>query len=69
MLPIKKIDKIRSLYFDEGMKIIDISMKLNCSTNTVSKYVKNFDCSPNLKNAQMDCPKRYCHMKMISKHY
>jgi|BioPla2DNA2_1021312.scaffolds.fasta_scaffold01371_2 transposase len=49
MLPIKKIDKIRSLYFDEGMKIVDISIKLKCSTNTVSKYVKNFDYSPKPK--------------------
>ncbi len=49
MLPIKKIDRIRSLYFDEGMKIVDISIKLKCSTNTVSKYVKNFDYSPKPK--------------------
>ncbi len=38
MLPIKKIDKIRSLYYDEGKKMKDISRKLKCSTiHRVSK--------------------------------
>lgn len=49
MLSMKKIDKVRSLYYDEGMKIVDISRKMRCATNTVSKYVKNYDYSPKPK--------------------
>lgn len=46
MLPLKKIDKIRHLYFDVGMKIIDIWRKTNISTSTIYKYIKMEDFSP-----------------------
>jgi len=43
MIPMKKIDRIRELYFADGMSLIDISRKLRCCPNTVSKYVKVSD--------------------------
>jgi transposase len=45
MLKIKRIDKIRSLYHDDGLSFAQISRRLHIAPNTVSKYVKLDDFS------------------------
>jgi len=54
MLSMRKIDRIRSLYYDEGMTMTDVARRMNCSTNTVSKYVKATDWSPKPRKARYD---------------
>ena len=54
MLSMRKVDRIRSLYYDEGMTMTDVARRLNCSVNTVSKYVKATDWSPKPRVARHD---------------
>jgi len=49
MISMKRIDKIRTLYFDGGYNKTEIARKVNCSGNTVSKYVNCDDYSPKAK--------------------
>jgi uncharacterized protein YjcR len=46
MMTIRQIDQIRSLYYDNGMKIADIAIKCKCTPGTASKYIKNDNFSP-----------------------
>ena len=46
MMSIKKIDKIRHLYFDVGMPVRDIWRKTNISPTSIYKYIKMDDFSP-----------------------
>lgn len=46
MMSIKKIDKIRHLYFDVGMPVRDIWRKTNISPTSIYKYIKMNDFSP-----------------------
>ena len=54
MLSMKKIDRIRSLYYDDGLTMTDISRRLNCAVNSVRKYVKTTDWNPRPKKARYD---------------
>lgn len=54
MLSMKKIDRIRSLYYDDGMTMTDISRRLNCAVNSVRKYIKTDDWNPKPKVARYD---------------
>jgi len=54
MLSMKKIDKIRSMYFDEGMCLSDIARKTKFSSNTISKYVKNIDYNSRPRKPKAD---------------
>ena len=38
MLSMRKIDRIRSLYYDEGMTMTDVTRRMNCSANTVTDW-------------------------------
>ena len=46
MLTMRKIDKIRSLYYEDGMRVCDIARRIKCSSGTISKYVKIQDFNP-----------------------
>ena len=46
MMSIKKIDKIRYLYFDVGMPVRDIWRNTNISPTSIYKYIKMDDFSP-----------------------
>ena len=43
MVPIKTINKIRRMYFDEGYKVMEISRKMHCSPTTIYKFIKMTD--------------------------
>lgn len=54
MLSMKKIDRMRSLYYDDGMTMTDIARRLNCAVNSVRKYVKVDDWNPAPRIARYD---------------
>ena len=52
MISMKKIDRIRSLYFDGGYNKTEIARKVNCSVGSVSKYISLDDYSPKVKQSR-----------------
>lgn len=49
MYGIKTINKIRSMYFDDGLKIADISRKTHISVNTIRRFIKANDFNKPVK--------------------
>ena len=59
MLPIKKIDKLRRMYFDEGYTVSEISRKMYYSPTTIYKFIKMNDFNEKPK------PVPKCESKII----
>ena len=59
MLPIKKIDKLRRMYFDEGYTVSEISRKMYYSPTTIYKFIKMTDFNEKPK------PVPKCESKII----
>ena len=54
MYSMKKINRIREMYFDEGMKVIEIARRTNVSLNSIRKFIKLTDFNTTPKKSLND---------------